>query len=241
MFRLIGKALKLMLGGLVLLILLALVLPKRDKGQRRDPAPTPEPVAIETPPATQPKPEIIKDSSRLNVGDEVVLDNPKSTLVYLAATDDAWDPLLDAENRGDTEEILVLVKRGKVIPDESGRRAKLIERGFSSCKVRIRGGVNDGDEGWIQREFVHPYDPAAESKPEPIKVIEEAPAPPAKTERSYTTDERADSAFTIGRNLELSSKTDAALKQYRQVIKDYPGTDAATRSEKRIKALSVKP
>ena len=236
MFRLIGKAVKLVLGGLVLLILLALVLPKGNKGA----APTsPQPSTVQSAPAqveAQPEPK----SKTLHEGDEVTISLPSANFVFFAVTDDGWDAMLDAQNRQDKEELLALVDKGKVFAERSGVQAKLIERRFASCKVRIRDGIHPGAEGWIQREEVHPYEPTAEPAPEPV-ATEKTPVSPTKSGRTFTTDERADSAFTIGRNLELSSKTDAAVKQYRQVIKEYPGTDAATRSEKRIKALSAKP
>jgi hypothetical protein len=91
----------------------------------------------------------------VGVGEGAVLVVPKSSQVWLAV-DDAWDEMIDAENAQDYEEMNILIGRGRVVRTPSGTRAKVIKRGFTSCKVRLRDGTVPGFEGWIQTEFVRP-------------------------------------------------------------------------------------
>jgi len=49
---------------------------------------------------------------------------------------------------------------------------------------------------------------------------------------------RAASALRIGANLEKSGKTAAAVKQYRQVIADFPGTPSAKTAAERIRSIA---
>jgi YHS domain-containing protein len=48
---------------------------------------------------------------------------------------------------------------------------------------------------------------------------------------------RAATLLRIGQNLEKDGKTDAALKNFRQIVKDFPGTPAAKTAAARLKAL----
>jgi YHS domain-containing protein len=48
---------------------------------------------------------------------------------------------------------------------------------------------------------------------------------------------RAATLLRIGQNLEKDDKSDAALKNFRQIVKDFPGTPAAKTAAERIKAL----
>jgi YHS domain-containing protein len=57
------------------------------------------------------------------------------------------------------------------------------------------------------------------------------PSAPAKSAA------RAASALRIAQNLEKSGKPDLALKSYRQLVKDYPGSSQARTATERIKAM----
>jgi YHS domain-containing protein len=64
--------------------------------------------------------------------------------------------------------------------------------------------------------------------------------PAAKKDATKPADSKASRAATLvrlGRTLERSGKTDAALTNYRRVVKDFAGTPAAKTAAERIKAL----
>ena len=64
--------------------------------------------------------------------------------------------------------------------------------------------------------------------------------PAAKKDAGKAADSKAARAATLvrlGGTLERSGKTDAALSNYRRVVKDYAGTPAAKTAAERIKAL----
>ena len=50
---------------------------------------------------------------------------------------------------------------------------------------------------------------------------------------------RAATALRLAQNLEKSGKTATALKSYKQIVKDYPGTPQARTAAERIKALEA--
>jgi YHS domain-containing protein len=62
------------------------------------------------------------------------------------------------------------------------------------------------------------------------------PAPSPEPSEKKTVS-RAATALRMAQNLDKSGKTDAALKAYRQIVKDYPGTAQARAAAARIKAL----
>jgi hypothetical protein len=49
---------------------------------------------------------------------------------------------------------------------------------------------------------------------------------------------RASTWLSMGRNLEKSGKTAAALENYRRIVKECPGTPSVKTANERIKALS---
>ena len=67
----------------------------------------------------------------------------------------------------------------------------------------------------------------------------------AKTQTKKDTGKRrprpnqriAATLLRIAQNLEKDGKTDAALKNFRQIVKDFAGTPAAKTAAERIKAL----
>jgi hypothetical protein len=58
--------------------------------------------------------------------------------------------------------------------------------------------------------------------------------------RPKPDDKRASTTLQMGRNLEKAKKRDAALGYYRQVVKEFPGTQQAEEAAGRIKALGGK-
>ena len=68
------------------------------------------------------------------------------------------------------------------------------------------------------------------------------PRSPRPGPRPLTPDQLAARGATLlrlGQNLEKSGKTAAALKQYQQVVKDFPNTPAARTAADRIKTLGT--
>jgi YHS domain-containing protein len=80
-----------------------------------------------------------------------------------------------------------------------------------------------------------PSDDAAEANSE-RSDSSRARKPEAKSAGS-TPAARAASLLRIGRNLEKSGKTDAALANYKRIVKDFANTAAARTAKERIKAL----
>jgi hypothetical protein len=150
------------LGGFVLLLIVSASLPRPVPSPTRSthvPKSAPRSASVPPKATTTEGPQ-----STLGIGDEAILHLPGGRGVFLAA-DDAWDALIDAENARDMEEVAILMARGKAIRESNGTRVKVIEAGFTSCKVRVRNGANPGWEGWVQREFVRPLTPGTRPSP----------------------------------------------------------------------------
>lgn len=82
---------------------------------------------------------------------------------------------------------------------------------------------------------------APESRPsaEPSKA-KAAGKSTVKSAAPQKTATRAATALRIAQNLEKSGRADPALKSYRQVVKDYPGSPQAKTAAERIKILEKK-
>ena len=63
------------------------------------------------------------------------------------------------------------------------------------------------------------------------------PKPDAKTQSSDKLAAKAATALRLAQNLEKSGKSAAALKAYKQIVKDYPKTATARVAAERIKAM----
>jgi hypothetical protein len=90
----------------------------------------------------------------LHKGDVAVLELPGGNGVWLAIDDESYESMLDAENRKDSAEMDTLMGDGKVIREPNGTSVKVIGTSAFSLKVRILGGLRQGSEVWVQREFV---------------------------------------------------------------------------------------
>ena len=64
-----------------------------------------------------------------------------------------------------------------------------------------------------------------------------APKPDAKSQAPDKLAAKAATALRFAQNLEKSGKSAAALKSYKQIVKDYPGTPSARVASQRIKAI----
>jgi hypothetical protein len=75
--------------------------------------------------------------------------------------------------------------------------------------------------------------------PEQVKE-KETSKPAIKPRIPAKTAARAAIALRLAENLEKTGKTDAALKSYRQILKDYPGSAQAKVAAERVKVLQVR-
>ncbi len=66
---------------------------------------------------------------------------------------------------------------------------------------------------------------------------EDKPAPAPKKKAGQTPAAKAATLLRLGRTLERSGKTEAALANYREIVKDYAGTPSAKTAAERIKAI----
>ena len=137
-----------------LLLLLLGLIGSALNGPGPGPGPAPRAPAQDSTPAPAPA-----ASHSPGVGDLAVLHIPGNSYLYLAASDAAWNEMLDAENKRDAGWMGELVAAGKVLKVTNGTAARVLKLSFASRMVRIAEGPNAGSEGWIQLEFVK--DPAA--------------------------------------------------------------------------------
>lgn len=169
-------------------------------------------------------------------------------VVCLCVDDKAWDEMLDAQNKGDLEEIAMLVAKEKVALVPRGTRVKCVETAFASIKLRVLEGLSTGLEGWLQKELVSKGEAPAEHSIQgaPSSEREVDTRPPAKkrqpTPRSQPLDaeQLARARFQTGRNLEKGGRDELAVTAYRKIVKDFPDTPQAKQAEERIKALTGK-
>ena len=77
----------------------------------------------------------------------------------------------------------------------------------------------------------HPHQPARSLGPRRRRSPSPSPSLPIQLAARGAT------LLRLGQNLEKSGKTAAALKQYRQIVKEYPNTPASRSAADRIKVL----
>jgi YHS domain-containing protein len=89
------------------------------------------------------------------------------------------------------------------------------------------------------KEKLEKAESSSSSGPTPVQTKAKTPSKPdnAKTTTVTKTANRAATLLRIAQNLEKDGKTDAALKNFRQIVKDFAGTPAAKTAAERIKAL----
>jgi hypothetical protein len=72
------------------------------------------------------------------------------------------------------------------------------------------------------------------------KAAEQKPSAEAKPRAAEKRASRSDTALRVAQNLEKSGKIEAALKAYKQILKDHRGSAAARTAAERIRALEGK-
>lgn len=92
------------------------------------------------------------------VGDPCLLALPGGHGVWLAATDDSYNEMLDAQNAGSVALLERLADQGKVLYVGNGTRGVVVRTAVLSALVRVQEGPFRGEEGWVQKSFVHPAD-----------------------------------------------------------------------------------
>lgn len=108
----------------------------------------------------------------IELGDEVVLGFKGRGIVVLAVDDKSWDELIAAQNADDLVGIRKLAEAGRAVLVPGGSRAKVIDTGFTSFRVRILDGEAAEEAGWIQRELVRhaPETAAPDSSDDPAQT-----------------------------------------------------------------------
>ena len=229
-------------------------------------SPTPEAAEIEALLSPPPVPAVASSGSPTvpaskspGVGDLAALYIPGNTLLYMAVREDAWDEMLDAENKADAAWIQEMVAAGKVAPLPNGIRVRVMKLSFASRLVRVQEGPDKGTEGWIQVEQVKSPDgvPAANlamygeqrAVPEPSevdvmehnRVVAERRQVKAHRESQPSDDARARTLLRMAQGLEKNGKADKALANYQELVEKYPGSAQAKEAAERIRALELRP
>jgi hypothetical protein len=178
----------------------------------------------------------------MHAGDEGMIGKRGRGNYMLAVDDASWDAMIDAQVIKDREGLALLIAEGNVLVVEAGTRCRVVKTGLTSTRVRILEGQHSPADGWIQREFVHPWvEPPKEVAEEKLPK-EVAPSEPeaTKPEGPPAPDPArfAASRLSIARALQKQGKRSAALEAYRKIVEDFPGSEAAKEAESRIKAAS---
>lgn len=117
-----------------------------------------------------------------------------------------------------------LSREDRVLRVPNGTRARVLKLGDGSRFVSLLEGERAGATGWVETRYIRDRDPAApKAKAKPVD--------PAA---------RAAADLTAGEALEIKGKVDAALKVYRGIVRDYPGSPQAEKAKGYIKALTGK-
>ena len=93
----------------------------------------------------------------ISIGDVAVLSWSDSDAAgYLAVDDASWDLMFEAITARDNVGLSQLVQARRVYVVPTGTKARVLEFGFTSYKVRLMDGPSAGAAGWVVREFVQP-------------------------------------------------------------------------------------
>ena len=141
------------------------------------------------------------------------------------------------------------IKKASLIAQAAGAKSKSDQPSTSKVsrfEDAFAGDVVEraGDEGQDRRGRGQPEVAKAETSPDPdadeaksSSTGKSASKKAAGKTASSQPSARAASLLSIGQNLERSGKTDAALVNYKRIVKDYPDTPAAKTARQRIKAI----
>lgn len=114
------------------------------------------------------------------------------------------------------------------------------EGGAASSKAPSAAvGKDDGSfEGLVEEEKPKGRESSNSSTSRTKKAAkDEAPAPSKSATAAKDPTKAAAQALRLGQGLEKSGKTEAAVRYYRQVVKDFPATPQAKTAAARLKAL----
>lgn len=95
----------------------------------------------------------IGNSNTNSIGDVVVLKHSQAPS-FLAVDSDAWDKMTEAIYAQDKTGIRKLMRRREVFLIKEDLKAKILDIGFTSYKIRITSGPHEGKAGWVYRELV---------------------------------------------------------------------------------------
>jgi hypothetical protein len=98
---------------------------------------------------------------------------------------------------------------------------------------RVSGPAEKGETTAVEREAASASDDAKRGATTKAKPKSRPITPDPLAARGATL-------LRLGQNLEKSGKSEAALKQYRQILKEYPNTPASRTAAARIKVLEAR-
>lgn len=78
-------------------------------------------------------------------------------LAGVCTTKDIFDDWVKAQVSGDKEGLLQLIIRGQCFIAKQGERALVIDKGWTTVKIRMRSGPEQGNAGWTYVEAVNKY------------------------------------------------------------------------------------
>jgi len=179
-------------------------------------------------------------------------------ITYLAADDEAWDKLCDAEEKGNAPLLAQLVATGKVFAVPNGTRARVVDYEDGSYQVFIPKGPTKGRSGIIEDRSVFKLKAApgrrkgaaapagdadhdADADPPPARDEPEAPGTKAPKAGPPGVDPSARAAGLLraAKALEQAGKPGPALASYRDLVAKYPDAPAARTARERIGALTA--
>jgi hypothetical protein len=105
-------------------------------------------------PAVEPKVTVKKTPSIFSVGETATL----QFLCFAAIDDGSWDEMVKAQTAKDNVGLADLLVTGRIFRLQQGDEVLVIDKGFTSYRVRSRGAKTGGRAGWIYRECLHGED-----------------------------------------------------------------------------------
>lgn len=88
-----------------------------------------------------------------SIGEVVALKHSQAPS-FLAVDSKAWDKLVESVTAKDKIGTKKLMRQGEVYLIKEDKKAKVLETGFTSYKVRITEGPHRGISGWVYKEII---------------------------------------------------------------------------------------
>lgn len=92
-------------------------------------------------------------SSKYSIGQKVELKHENAPEL-LARDSEAWDQLNEVMQAKDKVGLKKLLERRVVLDLQHDEKAKILDKGFTSFKVRITKGPHSGRAGWVYKEII---------------------------------------------------------------------------------------